>query len=252
MSGRFFIGRLLFAVTFPRVFILSPAHCGGERAQLLLRRQASFPLARQLRSREGCTLAETFSFLSGLYFRGKVAYAGAFRKPPVVRRRSPAAFARFCAGLTCNGAVVITTNRGLVDPSCRVTIDDLRAMGDGDIDPQDPCYRQPLQRDAELLSDALGATGRAILLGSIASGKYCDILLKILGSRLLFPQEFIGRGDMSRGGLMLRCVDQMKELTYIPIEGAVHRGSRPPKLGKRIRKSETADESEVGTADERG
>lgn len=233
--------RLPFGVMFPRVFILSPAHCGGERAQLLLRREAAFSLARQMRSRDGCTLAEAFSFLSGLYFRGKVAYANAFKSPPRGIRTRNSALLKFCTNLESTGALVITTNRGLVDPLCRVRIDDLRAMGDGDIDQDDPCYRQPLERDAQMLSDVLGSTGRAILLGSIASGKYCDILLKFLGSQLLFPQEFIGRGDMSRGGLMLRCVDQMKELTYIPIEGAVRRGSRPPRLEKRIRKIETAD-----------
>jgi hypothetical protein len=240
--------RLPFRVNFPRVFIVSPAHCGGERAQLLLRRQASFSLARQLRSREGCTLAEVFSFLSGLYFRGKIAYATAFTSPPpgAPKRSAASPLVEMCTTIKTTGALVITTNRGLIDPHTRITFDDLRAMGGGDIDPADPCYRQPLERDAAMLRDVLGPTGRAILLGSIASGKYCDILLKFLGTRLLFPQEFIGRGDMSRGGLMLRCVDQMKELTYIPIEGAVRRGSRPPKLEKRVRTKG------IGSADERG
>jgi hypothetical protein len=229
---------------FPRVFILSPAHCGGERAQLLLRREAEFPLARQFRSRKGISLAEAFSFLSGLYFRGKIAYATAFRSPPCTRGRSPVGQVKFRTNLNSSGAAVITTNRGLVDPRCRVTFDVLRAMGEGDIDANDPCYREPLERDAAILSEMLGSNGRAILLGSIASGKYCDILLKFLGPRLLIPPEFIGRGDMSRGGLLLRCVDQMKELTYIPIEGAVRRGSRPPKLEARNRRKQdyAADE----------
>jgi hypothetical protein len=48
--------------------------------------------------------------------------------------------------------------------------------------------------------------------------------------RLLFPAEFVGRGDMSRGGLMLRCVDQRTELSYVPVQGAMRRGARPPKL----------------------
>ena len=183
--------RLRFPVTFPRVFILSPAHCGGERAQLLMRPKANFPLARQLRSKNGCTIAATFSFLSGLYFRGKVTYATAFKSPPKRAGGRGSALVKFCTNLDASGALVITTNRGLVDPNCRITIDDLRAMGAGDIDPADPCYRQPLERDAKTLSSVLGPTGRAILLGSIASGKYCDILLKFLGSRVLFPQEFI-------------------------------------------------------------
>jgi hypothetical protein len=206
------------SMTFPRVFILSPAHCGGERAQLLYRDAASFPLARQLRTPRGATLGEAFTFLSGLYFRGKMAYSEAFAKPP--RGASHA-------------TMVITTNRGLVCPHERVTVDDLRAMGQGDIDADDPNYREPLERDIERVADSLGRHGRVILLGSIASGKYCDILLRFLGSRLLFPQEFVGRGDMSRGGLMLRCVEAQQELTYVPIEGAIRRGTRPPRLERR-------------------
>ena len=69
-----------------------------------------------------------------------------------------------------------------------------------------------------------------VLLGSVATGKYVDILKGILGQRLLFPSEFIGRGDMSRGGLMLRCAEEKRELEYVPIDGAVRHGKRPPKL----------------------
>jgi hypothetical protein len=38
---------------------------------------------------------------------------------------------------------------------------------------------------------------------------------------------------MSRGGLMLRCVDEGRELTDVPVAGAVRHGQRPPKLEKR-------------------
>jgi hypothetical protein len=69
-----------------------------------------------------------------------------------------------------------------------------------------------------------------VLLGSIASGKYVEVLLPIFGERLLFPPAFVGRGDMSRGGLMLRCAASGDELEYTPVAGAVRQGSRPPKL----------------------
>jgi hypothetical protein len=72
-----------------------------------------------------------------------------------------------------------------------------------------------------------------VLLGSVASGKYVDILTKVFNHRLLFPCDFVGRGDMSRGGLMLRCVDEARELEYVPVHGAVRHGQRPPKLQKR-------------------
>src|SRR5262249_32645808 len=69
-----------------------------------------------------------------------------------------------------------------------------------------------------------------VLLGSIASDKYVELLLEILGQRLLFPVDFVGRGDMSRGGLMLRAARSGTELPYGPVQGAVRRGPRPPRL----------------------
>jgi len=71
---------------------------------------------------------------------------------------------------------------------------------------------------------------RVVLLGSIATGKYSDILMEIFEDRLFFPIEFVGRGDMSRGGLLLRRVREGRELEYQPVRGAIRRGKRPPKL----------------------
>ena len=70
-----------------------------------------------------------------------------------------------------------------------------------------------------------------VLLGSIATPKYVDPLLEIFGERLLFPAEFAGRGDMSRGGLMLRCVSAGVQLTYVPLASATRHGPKPPKIG---------------------
>jgi hypothetical protein len=56
------------------------------------------------------------------------------------------------------------------------------------------------------------------------------LLLPIFGDRLMFPVHFVGRGDMSRGGLMLRCVMAGFELPYVPLAGAIRHGERPPKL----------------------
>src|SRR5687767_3478172 len=196
-----------------RIFLLSPAHCGGKRAQLVFREGASFSLAMKLRSQEGAALGETFSFLSGLYFRGKLAYAQHFANPP--------------RGV--QGSLVITTNRGLVPPETRIALTDLKAMGCDSIDAQHEPYRVPLQRDVAALA-AKAPDAQVVILGSVATGKYVDILLEILGPRLLFPSDFVGRGDMSRGGLMLRCVREDRELHYIPVSGAVRHGKRPPKL----------------------
>jgi len=201
-------------MTAHRVFLLSPARCDGRRAQVLLNTNADFPLATRLRSDSGAPLGEIFSFLSGLYFRGKLAYANAFAAPPA----------------NVPEALIITTDRGLVVPDQHVTRHDLRAFARVNLDGTDVRYRAPLRRDVDALEDALSENTRLILLGSIATGKYVDPLLERFGERLVFPAEFVGRGDMSRGGLLLRCVREARELRYVPVVGAIRRGKRPPRL----------------------
>ena len=83
------------------------------------------------------------------------------------------------------------------------------------------------------MRERLAVDTRVILLGSIATDKYSSILGDILGEQLLFPAAFVGRGDMSRGGLMLRCVDEGSELEYIPLSSALRRGQRPARLPPR-------------------
>jgi len=85
-------------------------------------------------------------------------------------------------------------------------------------------------RDACRLAKKLSAECEVVLLGSIATNKYVEILERSLGDRLLFPAEFVGRGDMSRGGLLLRAVEAGEELAYRPVRGAERHGARPPKL----------------------
>ena len=202
----------------PRIFLLSPARLDGERARLLFHPATMFPLARALHSGEGATIGEVFSFLSGLYFRGKLAYAETFARPPKKLE---------------SGIFIITTNRGLLTPSTRVSLDDLASLAETEIDHSSEQFRIPLQRDAQSVAHSLGQRGEAVLLGSIASAKYTDVLLSIFDEQLLFPEEFVGRGDMSRGGLLLRCVDANLELAYTPVRGAVRHGVRPPKLPPR-------------------
>jgi hypothetical protein len=200
-----------------RVFLLSPAYAGGERARMILSERATFDLARRLRSRERATLGEVFAFLSGLYFRGKLAYANAF--------------ARTANGIS--GVQVITPTRGLVAAATKISLRDLREFARVDIHENDLRYRQPLARDARRLEKKLSAECEVVLLGSIATGKYVDVLLENFQHRLLFPVDFVGRGDMSRGGLLLRCAVDKTELPYISVVGAVRSGKRPPKLTPR-------------------
>lgn len=170
-----------------------------------------------MRLREGRAepIGEIFQFLSGLYFRGKLAYARAFANPP---RELP------------SGVFVITTGAGLVDAATPITADAIRAFAGVDIRASNASYRQPLEKTARGILEEGGEEMDVVLLGSIASGKYVDVLGPIFGERLLFPPAFVGRGDMSRGGLLLRCVTAGTELAYAPVGGAVRRGQRPPKL----------------------
>ena len=197
-----------------RVFLLSPARSDGERAELLLSPRAKFPLACRLREATGAPLGEVMSFLSGLYFRGKLTYAETFARPPA----------------HTHGVFVITSDRGLQPPSLPLTADAMRRAAGVDIDAANRRYREPLEASARALAARLRPVDEVVLLGSIASGKYVDVLVAIFGARLLFPVDFVGRGDMSRGGLLLRCVRAGMELTYVPVIGAVRSGPRPPKL----------------------
>ena len=198
-----------------RIFLLSPAHAGGERAQLLFRDRANFDLAVRLR-REPVPLGEIFAFLSGLYFRGKLAYAERFAAPPP----------------DIPGSFVITAGCGLIPPETPVTLEQLRQIGAVPIDARDARYREPLERACRTLDEIAGPACDFVLLGSVASAKYLDPLCGVFGDRLLFPPDFVGRGDMSRGGLLLRCVQAGLELSYVPAGKVTRHGPRPPKLPK--------------------
>jgi hypothetical protein len=197
------------------VFLLSPARSDGRRAKMLLNPRAEFPLAVRLREPDGAEIGEVFAFLSKLYFRGKLTYAREFASatgdppPPIL---------------------VITTDRGLVPPETRLRREDLEKFCEVDISVGDERYLGPLRRDATRVASTLAGDAKVILLGSIATGKYVDTLLELFGERLVFPSDFVGRGDMSRGGLLLRSAREVRELDYIPVAGAVRHGKRPPKL----------------------
>ena len=197
-----------------RVFVLSPARCDGERAEMVMSPRATFGLARRMRERTGAPLGEVMSFLSGLYFRGKLAYAEAFARPPSSGDR----------------VLVITSDSGLQTPATPVTVAALRRAARVDIDAANRRYRRPLEASAVALAARLAPGDEIVLLGSIASPKYVDVLTDVFGERLLFPRDFVGRGDMSRGALLLRCVRSRQELSYVPVRGAVRNGRRPPKL----------------------
>jgi len=202
-----------------RVFLLSPANCNGLRARQVMSPNATFDLAVELRSRRGAMLGDVFMFVSGLYFRGKLTYAMRFAAPPEIGNE-----------IVGCGVHVITPTAGLRSPDTYVTPAALRKFADGDVHQDNASYRRPLERSARALAREIGPDCDVVLLGSIASPKYVDVLTTIFGDRLRFPIAFVGRGDMSRGGLLLRKAREGVELDYAPVIGAVRHGARPPKL----------------------
>jgi hypothetical protein len=193
-----------------RVFLISPANCNGERARLLLGKTARSDVAKRLRSLEGATVGDVFSFLSALYFRGKLAYARAFARPPT-------------GGA---GVLIITPTAGLLPHDAKIRLAKLRGFSRVPIHAKNPRYRYSLLPAVKRLAMELGLNCEVVLLGSVASSKYLDILAPVFGERLRIPGEFIGRGDMSRGGLLLRCIKENRELTYIAAEPILRRSRK--------------------------
>jgi hypothetical protein len=204
----------------PQVFLLSPANLSGIRGQYLLGPKANSEMANRLRS-GGVPIGELFTYVSSLYFRGKLAYALAFAAPPPL----------------LSGSFVITATGDLLAPDTVVTLDRLREMADCDIHVGNERYRSALDRACHNLARNAGNSCAAVLLGSIATPKYVQSLLQAFGERLLFPSAFVGRGDMSRGGLLLRSVAAGEQLVYTPVAGANRHGPRPPKLSRLLGKS---------------
>lgn len=192
-----------------KIFLLSPASLAGERARQLLSPDARFDTARRYRSREGVPIEEAFTFLSSLYFRGKIAYARHFAQPP--------------GDLPSSGVLVIAPGFGFVPEGWHVDEERMETLRRTPIDLKNPEYCEPMRQHAETLKEALADDTRVVLLGSIATGKYVDLLLPVFGDRLLFPRCFVGIGDMSRGSVLLRAVREDQELEYSTLDVPRHR-----------------------------
>jgi hypothetical protein len=171
------------------LFLLSPAHLGGVRGRWLRSGRSRSATSLRLRQPGGLEIGEAFAFVSGLYFRGKLAYARRFGAP--------------------GGARVIAPGYGLVDLDWPLDPERLRRMHAVGVDLSRRAYHAPLARHAARLE-----AERVVLLGSLATGKYLDVLAPVLGERLLFPRLFVGAGDMRRGSLLLRAARSGEELDY--------------------------------------
>ena len=190
------------------VFLLSPANMNGLRAKQLMSPRAQFEAAQLYRSPEGVPIALAFAFMSALYFRGKIAYALHF------------------GGL--ENTYVIAPGFGLVPPDWRITEERMKLLQRTPVDLTKRAYRKPLEREAKALAARIDEDTRVVLLGSVASGKYVDVLWPIFGDRLVFPGIFAGLGDMSRGGLLLRAMRANRELDYTPLSAPRQKNNNDP------------------------
>jgi hypothetical protein len=150
-----------------------------------------------------------FSFLSGLYFRGKLEYARAFAHTTA-------------AG--AGGVYIITMTDGLVSPDARISLEDLERYA--------LCREgaaaaiASLESTARTLLQRIGSDGDVVLLGSVGTGKYTDLLAPIFGERLLFPRDVLHIGQLARGALFLRRARERHELEYIPVSEIMRAGRR--------------------------
>ena len=175
-----------------RVFLLSPANCRGRRAQQVLSPKATFPVAARLRT-EGVPIGDLFAHMSGLYFRGKITYARKFGR-----------------------AFVITPDQGLVPAETTINSQVLVRFAGADIDLANSGYRAPLEQSARELAEAAGDATAFVLLGSVASEKYVQVLSAIFGLASSFPLRCVGRRH-GEAGLCLRAAAAAQELEYIPV-----------------------------------
>jgi hypothetical protein len=191
-----------------RIFLLSPANASGIKGQRLLGSASNCELAVRLRD-GGVALGEVYRFISSLYFRGKLEYAQRFQNPP--------------QGV---GGVQVITGSGLMLPETVITLKQLQEISAIPIDAKNSDYRLLLGRDLIHLREIVGGGVDVILLGSVATDKYIAPLQAVFGERLLFPREFLGLGDMSRGSILLRSCTQGLELEYVAVEKIVPRVDR--------------------------
>jgi hypothetical protein len=187
-----------------RIFLLSPANASGIKGQRLLGRATQCDLGLRLRD-GGAPLGEVYRFISSLYFRGKIEYAQRFQNPP-----------QGIAG------VQVITGVGLMLPETMVTLSELQKISGTSIDAKNESYRRALDCDLLKLKEQVGSEIDVVLLGSIATSKYIAPIQAVFGKRLLFPRDFLGLGDMSRGSMLLRCCGQGSELEYVAAETIIN------------------------------
>ncbi|MEO8217493.1 MAG: hypothetical protein ABI718_10475 [Acidobacteriota bacterium] len=191
-----------------KIFLLSPANPSGLRARQMMSSRATFDVATRFRAGT-VPIEDAFAFMSALYFRGKIAYARRFASPP--------------PDSSHRGIFVIAPGFGLVPAGWTLDEERMKKLSRTAVDLRSRNYYRPLRSSCMELAATLAADAQVILLGSIATGKYVDVVWPVFGDRLRFPRNFVGIGDMSRGSLMLNASRSGEELEYAPLDIPRHR-----------------------------
>jgi hypothetical protein len=190
------------------IFLISPANMSGLRGTRLLRETGEGDVHTRLKG-EGVELGEVFAYVSSLYFRGKLAYGDAFGNAP--------------SG--SSGAYIITPSAGLMFPKTKVRLEELRAICSTEVNANNEQFCRPLENDIRRLREKCNGS-RFVLLGSIATPKYVEPLMRVLEGDLFYPSAFVGLGNMSRGALLLQCVRTQVELDYVRPESTAKHSKR--------------------------
>lgn len=151
------------------------------------------------------TLGEAFSRISALYFWGKLAYARHFgRGRPHLE-----------------AVQIITPSRGLMAANAPVTAQLLDEFADTAIGAAEARYRDALTESLVRLTEEAGEAAEFVFLGSLATPKYTSLLIEQLGAAVLTPASFVGMGNMRRGSVLLRSVDEELPLRLVSLREAV-------------------------------
>ena len=173
----------------PRVFLLSPAHLGGERARILMRPEASFDLAARVREKRRCArrrdlrVSERALLPRQAHLRGRVR--GGAASP---RSRRPTSSPPTAGWPPCTSAS-ITRARPRWAASTSTA-------------------RRGLSQAARARRQEAGEADRRRRGGAARLGGVDEVhrraRARCSSARLVCPVDFVGRGDMSRGSLMLQ------------------------------------------------
>ena len=120
----------------------------------------------------------------------------------------------------------MTSGLGLMSAGVAVDRDLVLQMGAAPLDPGSEGLAA-LAPSIKRLAGGLETGRRVVFLGSLNPRRYLAALLPVLGDRLFAPARFKSMGQMQRGSLLLRCVQEDQELEYSGVRELLSELSTP-------------------------